>query len=195
MATTKKSTGSSTGKTRTPPSTKDGARKRRELTNVQRNERARAFYRARRNESDVAKYNEISQTRTRTHLEQIQQTTEEQDLRRRQAGSYRRRQNIVKGVTQAPSLPKPGGTVGSYIMILGVGSLILIIAYVAFSNPNGATNVLSTFTQFMTNLASEKPLFKETAANPNPNTISPNSTVGQVRTWLVKNKFPTITQG
>lgn len=195
MATTKKSTGSSTGKTRTPPSTKGGARKRRELTNVQRNERARAFYHTRRNESDVAKYNEISQTRTRTHLEQIQQTTEEQDLRRRQAGSYRRRQNIVKGVTQAPSLPKPGGTAGSYIMILGVGSLVLIIAYVAFTHGPGTTNVISTFTQFMTNLASEQPLFKETAANPNPNTISPNSTVGQVRAWLVKNKFPTITQG
>lgn len=189
MATTKKSTGSSTGKTRTPPSTKGGTPRapRRPMTDAMRNARARAkahgairgydtaYDRARTVHGIIGhaakaniSYNlqeKTQEVRTQHQAIRLENTTQAQIRRRQIQRQEGRRQAVVDTFTKAPSLPKPGGTAGSYIMILGVGGLVLIVAYVAFTHGPGTTNVLSTFTQFMTNLASEQPLFKETTTS------------------------------
>lgn len=203
MATTKKSTGSSTGKTRTPPSTKGGTPRapRRPMTDAMRNARARAkahgairgydtaYDRARTVHGIIGhaakakiSYNlqeKTQEVRTQHQAIRLENTTQAQIRRRQIQRQEGRRQAVVDTFTKAPSLPKPGGTAGSYIMILGVGSLVLIIAYVAFTHGPGTTNVISTFTQFMTNLASEKPLFKEiTPTAPTGNVTNPGSPPG-----------------
>ena len=118
-------------------------------------------YRARR-AADIDYTNTLYANRTASHKAMVTDTSHE---------LYKRQ--VVSSVLPSKSSGSKTPTFGPITFIV-VGGLVLILAYVAVTKPAGATNVITTFSNFLTHFASETPLFTQTSTGSANNTTNPN---------------------
>ena len=124
------------------------------------------YYQTRLGASNRVEYDrQLQDTRTAGSKTRLRNTTNEQARRQVQSA-------VIGGLTSGHK----GSTFGPITFVV-VGGLVLILAYVAVTKPAGATNVITTFSNFLTHFASEKPLFTSTTTSPGGNT-NPGSPKG-----------------
>ncbi len=153
---------------------------------------ARTRYYRNKTASDIERQNAASKAKTSEHRAKRRADTEYQrqigqakastysakraaDIEYVYAGGqvqrqYQNRQlrNRVVGSVVSPST---GGGSKSHVSTtglvagVGIGSLVLILAYVSFVHPGNASAVITDIQNFFVNLASEKPLFQASPTN------------------------------